>query len=156
MAPVPDATSPPPTPPLRIREGGIASLFLTGALLILFGLTRTDVIAYAQQLDLFYITAVLIALAIPGPVLRLWDLAGQLFLWNAAGWCLGLSLLGMASIGAMPMLPLILIVFALSFWPRPENAPVPWLGGSIALIGGFLVCWALWSNVYADLPLTGI
>ncbi len=156
MAPEPDAASPPPSPPFRLRDGGIATLFLIAALLILLGLTRTDVIAYAQQIDLFYITVMLIALAVPGPIIRLWDLPGQLLLWNAAGWCLGLAILGMASFGATPMLPLILIAFALSFWPREDGAPLPWMGASIGLAGGFLICWALWDNVYADIPFTSI
>lgn len=156
MAPEPDAASPPPSPPFRLRDGGIATLFIIAALLILLGLTRTDLVAYAQQLDLFYITALLITLALPGPILRLWDLPGQLLLWNAAGWCLGLAILGMPSIGATPMLPLTLIVFAISFWPRAEGVPVPWLGASITLVGGFLTCWALWGSAYVDIPFTSI
>ena len=156
MAPEPDADPPPRSSPFRLRDGGIATLFLIAALLILLGLTRTDVIAYAQQLDLFYITAVLIALASPGPLLRAWDIPGFLLLWNAAGWCLGLAILGIPSIGATPMLPLILIAFALSFWPREDGAPLPWTGAGIGLGGGFLICWALWNNVYADIPFTSI
>ena len=140
----------------RLREGWIASLFLLSALLILLGLTRADVIHYSQQLGLFYISAAMLALSIPGPIIRLWDLPGQLFLWNAGGWCLGLSVLGMASIGAMPMLPLVLMGFALTFWPRPDNVPIPWLGAAIAFVGGFLLCWALWGNVYADIPFTTV
>lgn len=156
MAPERDAASPPPSPPLRLREGAIATLFLTGALLVLLGLTRTAVIAYAQQIDLFYIAAMLIALAIPGPILRIWDLPGQLLLWNAIGWCLGLAILGMPSIGATPMLPLILMAFTISFWPRAEDGLVPWIASGIALVGGFLICWALWDNVYADIPFMSI
>jgi hypothetical protein len=156
MALEPDAAPRPPSSPFRLRDGGIATLFLIAALLILLGITRTDVIAYAQQVDLFYITAMLIALAVPGPIIRLWDLPGQLWLWNAAGWCLGLVIFGMASFGATPMLPLILIAFALTFWPREDGAPLPWTGASIGLVGGFLICWALWDNAYADIPLISI
>jgi hypothetical protein len=148
MAPEQNHASPPPSSPFRLREGGIAALFLAGALLLMFGITRTDVIAYAQQLDLFYIAAAMIALAVPGPIIRLWDLPGQLCLWNAAGWCMGLSVFGMASIGATPMFPLVLLGLALTFWPRPEGFPIPWLGASIAFAGGFLLCWALWGDVY--------
>lgn len=156
MAPEPDAASPRPSRSFRLRDGGIATFFLIAALLILLGLTRTDVIAYAQQIDLFYITVMLIALAVPGPIVRPWDLPGQLLLWNAAGWCLGLVILGIPSFGASPMLPLILIAFALSFWPREDSGPLPWMGASIALAGGFLICWALWDNAYVDIPFTNI
>ena len=142
--------------PFRLKDGVIATLFLLGALLILVGLTRTDVIHYAQQLDLFYIAAFILALSLPGPIVRLWDLPGQLLLWNAIGWCLGLSIFGMTSIGAMPMLPLVLLGFALTYWPRPDTTPIPWLGAGIALTGGFLLCWALWGNVYADIPFTTV
>jgi hypothetical protein len=154
MAPEHNEASPLRSPHFRLRDGGIATLFLIGALLVMFGITRTDVIAYAQQIDLFYIAAGMIAVSIPGPVIRLWDLPGQLFLWNAAGWCLGLSVFGMASIGATPVFPLVLLGLALTFWPRPDDIPIPWLGGSIAFVGGFVLCWVLWGNVYVDIPFT--
>lgn len=144
--------APDSSPALRLRDGAIASLFILGGLVLLLALTRTDVIAYAPQRDLFYLAAGLIALAIPGPLLRAWDLPGQLLLWNAAGWCLGLSLLGMASIGAITMFPLVLLAFAITFWPREDDWPVPWAGLMIAFIGGGIVCWALWEMVYTDAP----
>ena len=144
--------SPPPSPWLRFQEGGIASLFLVGALLLMIGITRTDVIAYSQQLDLFYFTALMIGLAIPGPLVTLLDLPGQLFLWNAAGWCFGLTIFGLSSIGATPMFALVLLGLALTFWPRTDDLPIPWLGAAIAFIGGFAICWALWGDVYLELP----
>lgn len=144
------------SPLFRLKDGAIATLFLLGALLILLGLTRADVIHYAQQLQLFYIAAAMIALSVPGPIVRPWDLPGQLLLWNAIGWCLGLSVFGMASIGAMPLFPLVLLGLALTFWPRQVDMPTPWLGAGIALVGGFLICWTLWGNVYADIPFTTV
>lgn len=141
-----------PSAAFRLKDGWIATLFLIGALLLIIGITRTDVIRYAEQVDLFDFTALLIALTIPGPILAIWDLPGQLLLWNAAGWCLGLSLFGMASVGATPVVPLILLGFALSFWPRREGIPIPWLGAGISALGGFLICWALWERAFTGMP----
>jgi|GEM_PF-6329268 len=141
-----------PSAVFRLKDGWIATLFLIGALLLMIGITRTDVIHYAQQVSLFDFTAFLIALTIPGPILTIWDLPGQLLLWNAVGWCLGLSLFGMASIGATPVAPLILLGFALSFWPRPEGTSIPWLGAGIAAVGGFLICWTLWESAFVEIP----
>lgn len=143
-------------PLLRWRDGAIATLLILAGLAILLGLTRTDVIRYSQQHDLFLITVGLIALSVPGPIVRLWDIPGQILLWNAGGWCLGLSILGLTSIGATPILPLVLLGAALTFWPRPEDESTPWLAAMIALIGGFLACWVLWGNVYPDIPFTGV
>jgi len=142
--------------PFRWRDGAIATLLILAGLAILVGLTRTDVVYYSQQHDLFIITSAVIAVSAPGPILRIWDVPGQLLLWNAAGWCLGLTILGMASIGATPILPLVLLGAALTFWPRADDVPAPWLGAMIALAGGFLVCWILWGNVYPDIPFTTI
>lgn len=141
-------------PFFRWRDGGIATVLILAGLVILFGLTRTEIIRFSQQHDLFTLTLILIALAMPGPIVRLWDLPGQLLLWNAIGWGTGLALLGMPSIGATPALPVVLLGAALTFWPRPADEPVPWLGATIALVGGFLACWVLWGNVYLDIPFT--
>lgn len=147
----------PDSPPLlRLRDGAIASIFIVLGLLVLLALTRADVIAYAPQRELFYFAAALIALAIPGPVIRAWDLVGQLLLWNSAGWCLGLSLLGMASFGAITLFPLVLLAFAITFWPRDEDWPVPWAGIMISFAGGIIVCWALWEMVYTATPVIAL
>ncbi|HWV25288.1 MAG TPA: hypothetical protein VNZ58_13955 [Thermomicrobiales bacterium] len=143
-------------PLLRWRDGAIPTALILVGLVILFGLTRTNVIHYSQQHDLFYITAGLIALSVPGPIVRIWDIPGQLLLWNALGWGLGLVIFGMASIGATPILPLVLLGAALTFWPRTEDEPSPWLGATIALAGGFIACWVLWGNVYPDIPFTAV
>lgn len=140
------------SPHLRFRDGWIATLLLIGAVILLYAITHTDVVFYAQQHDLFLVAATILALAIPGPILRLWDIPGRLMLWNATGWCLALLVFGMASIGATTMFPLILIAVAISFWPRPDDGPVPWLAMSIALVGGFIVCWLLWDSAYAEIP----
>lgn len=140
----------------RWRDGAIATLLILAALVILLGLTRTDLIHYSQQHDLFYITSGLIALSLPGPILRVWDVPGQLLLWNAVGWGLGLAIFGMVSIGSAPILPLVLLGASLTFWPRSDDETTPWLGAMIALAGGFLVCWILWGNVYADIPFTTV
>jgi hypothetical protein len=138
------AVAPQPRPPLRLRDGAIAALFLLGATVIMLALTRADVIAYAPQRPLFVLVAALIATASPGPLLRIWDLPGQILLANAAGWCLAVALLGMPSIGATPLLPLILLGFGATFWPREVGTPVPLLGLAIAFAGGGLLCWAVW------------
>lgn len=148
--------SPRPSPPFRFRDGSLATLSILGGLVMLLGLTRVDIIHYAQQRDLYYITVALIALSLPGPIVTLWDLPGQLLLWNALGWGLGLSILGLPSIGATPLLPLVLLAIALTFWPRPDDLPIPWLGAMIALVGGFLTCWALWGNEYGEIPFMTI
>lgn len=147
-APDPASTS----PPVRLRDGWITSLLLIGAVIVILALTRTDLIFYAQQRDLFLIAAMILALSTPGPVLRLWEMPGLLLLWNATGWCLALLVFGMPSIGATMMFPLILMVVAATFWPRPEERPLPWLAMSISLIGGFVICWLLWDSPYARLP----
>lgn len=152
MTPAPDPASPPPS--LRLRDGWITTLLLIGAVLLLYAITHIDVIFYAPQHDLFLIGAALLALAIPGPILRLWDIPGRLMLWNATGWCLALLVFGMASIGATTMFPLILIAVAITFWPRADDRPIPWLALSIALAGGFVACWLLWDSAYAEIPFS--
>jgi hypothetical protein len=145
----PDAA---PSPHLRLREGGIASLFLLAATLALVFIARIDVVVFAPQHVLYLVTAAFFALSIPGPVLPVWDLPGQLFLWNAIGWGIGLTLFGLASVGSMPMLPLILAAFAVSFWPRTPETTVPWQVIAIVLLGGLVVCRIFWGDVAFDTP----
>ena len=138
--------------PVRVREGGVAALFLLAASLALYLISRTDTIYYAPQHPLYVVTAVLFATGMPGPLLRLWDLPGQILFWNAVGWAIGLVFFGLASVGALPILPLILAAFALSFWPRTPDSTLPWQAIAIALLGGLLVCWLAWGDVEFALP----
>lgn len=139
-------------PQLRLREGGIAALFLLLTVVGLILISRTDAIFYAPQYSLYLITAALFAGAIPGPLVRLWDLPGQLLYWNAVGWAIGLVIFGLASVGSLPILPLILAAFGLTFWPRTSESTVPWQAIAIVLVGGFLVCWLAWGDVEFSLP----
>jgi hypothetical protein len=136
----------------RLREGWIATLFLLGATVVLLLVTRTDVVQFAPQEPLYLVTAGLFALSIPGPIVRLWDLPAQLFLWNAMGWGTGLVLFGLASVGSLPILPLILAALGVSFWPHEPGSTVPWQAIAIALLGGLLVCWVAWGDIVFDIP----
>jgi hypothetical protein len=137
---------------LRLREGGIASLFLLAAAVALYLITLTDAIEFAPQHNLYLITVALFALSIPGPLLRAWDLPGQVFFWNAVGWAIGLVIFGLASVGSLPVVTLILAAFAWSFWPRVPQTTMPWRSVAIALLGGFIVCWIAWGEVVFELP----
>lgn len=138
--------------PFRLREGGVATLFLLAAAVALVLIARTDAIYYAPQHPLYLITAALFALSSPGPLLRPLDLPGQILFWNAVGWAIGLALFGLASVGAFPILTLILAAFAVSFWPRTPGSTIPWQSIAIALIGGLFVCWIAWGDVEFALP----
>lgn len=137
---------------LRLREGGIAALFLLAAAVVLILFSRTDAIYFAPQHPLYLITAGLFALSAPGPLLRPWDLPGQILFFNAVGWSIGLVTFGLASVGSLPILTLILAAFAFSFWPRTPGSTIPWQAIAIALLGGLLVCWLAWGDVEFALP----
>lgn len=137
---------------LRLREGGVAALFLLLAALALYLISRTDAIFYAPQHSLYLITAGLFALSSPGPLVRMWDLPGQILYWNAVGWAIGLVVFGLASVGSLPIVTLILAAFALTFWPREPGTTMPWQAIAIALLGGLLVCWLAWGDVEFALP----
>lgn len=145
--------SPDATPSLfRLREGWIASLFLLGATVTLFLITRTEVVRFAPQETLYIVTAALFAVTIPGPLVRLWDLPAQLFFWNAMGWGAGLAIFGLASVGSLPIWPLILALLGLTFWPREPETTAPWEAILIASMGGFLVCFMAWGDVVFEIP----
>ena len=143
-----------PTPMRRLRQGAAATLVLLVAALILLGIARTGVIAADHALPV-RAAAGIVLLAMPGPLLRAWDLPGQLLLWNAIGWCLALVALGLASVGATTIVPLVLLLVALSLWPRPDDAPPLWLPGAIALAGGAIAGIILWESGGGVLPGIG-
>lgn len=136
----------------RLREGWIASLCLLGATVALFLITRTDVVRFAPQEPLYIVTAGLFALTIPGPVVRAWDLPAQLFFWNAIGWGTGLVLFGLASVGSLPIWPIILALLGLTFWPRKPETTAPWEAVAIASLGGLVLCRMVWGDVVFELP----
>lgn len=139
-------------PWLRLREGGIAALFLLAATAALYLITLTDAIRFAPQHNLYLVTVALFALSVPGPLLRPWDLPGQVVFWNAVGWAIGLVIFGLASVGSLPVLTLLLAAFAYSFWPRTPETTMPWRSVAIALLGGLIVCWIAWGEVVFELP----
>lgn len=138
--------------PFRLREGGLATLLLIVAALAMALMARADTIFHAPQHLLYLITAALYALSSPGPLLRHWDLPGQLLFWNATGWALGLALFGLASVGALPILPLILALVGYTSWPRTPETSLPPGAVAIVLIGGLAVCWLAWGDVEFALP----
>ncbi len=64
---------------------------------------------------------------------------GLLLAWNALGLGLGLLVIAIFSVGALMVFPVVLLVFALTSWPRmPGDSIVTW-PTQIALIGGVAV-----------------
>jgi hypothetical protein len=80
---------------------------------------------------------------------------GQVLLWNASGWCLALLVMGLSSFGALTILPLILLLFGLTSWPRAEGVPMMWLPGGIAFVGGFAICLVAWEDLAFTMPWIG-
>ena len=138
-------------PPVRLRQGWASALVLLAAAGVLYGISRTGVVASSDHVLPLQVAIGIILLALPGPLLRTWDVPGQLLVWNAAGWCLGLVALGLANVGATTIVPLVLLLLALSRWPRTAGVPPLWLPGAIALAGGVVACGILWES--GGLPL---
>jgi hypothetical protein len=134
------------TPLARLRQGWAPALALLAAALLLYGISRTGVVASSDHALLPQVVIGIILLALPGPLLRVWDIPGQILVWNAAGWCLGLVALGLATVGATTIVPLVLLLLALSLWPRLAGTPPLWLPGAIALAGGVVACVILWES----------
>lgn len=111
---------------------------------------RTEVVQESSQRGLFLITAVLLTLAVPGPVVPQVGLPCQVVLWYAIGWSSGIVLFGIGANGALPMLPLILVGFGLTFWPAGREGRFPWQAAAIGVISGMIACGMLWGF---DLPL---
>ncbi len=64
---------------------------------------------------------------------------GLLLAWNALGLGLGLLVVAIFSVGALMVFPVVLLVLALSSWPRDPGASIVTWPTQIALIGGVTV-----------------
>lgn len=62
-----------------------------------------------------------------------------LLTWNSLGLAIALLLVGIFSVGALVVFPLVLIVLALASWPRPSGTSVFSGAAMFAQGGGFLV-----------------
>lgn len=134
------------------RQGAFATLFLVGAALSLFLMLRADSIAFAPQRHLYLITGIIMLVASCGPLHPVLDLPGQILTWNALGWCLGLVVCGWQGVGSLPLLPLILGGFAISWWPKRTHGMMPAGAMAIALLGGFAVVWLAWGDIRFTIP----
>lgn len=136
-----------------IRESGLAFAFTLAAGGTLLLMTRSNVIKFSDHLLLYQIAAwILIGAAVISLIPQLKPFA-ELLVWNGTGWSAGLAVLGLESVGAMPLWPIMLAALALTFWPRQEDRHVPASAIAVALIGGVLVCWLAWES--PDLSFLG-
>jgi hypothetical protein len=70
---------------------------------------------------------------------------GLLLAWNALGIGLGLLGVGLFSVGAVMVLPVVLLIFALATWPRWPGSPVLPPAVAMALVGGVVTAlWFVW------------
>lgn len=70
---------------------------------------------------------------------------GLLLAWNALGVGLGLLGVGLFSVGAVMVLPVVLVIFALATWPRGPGTPVLPPAVTMALVGGMVTAlWFVW------------
>lgn len=70
---------------------------------------------------------------------------GLLLAWNALGFGLGLLGVGLFSVGAVMVFPVVLVIFALATWPRRPGIPVLPPAVTMALVGGMVAAlWFVW------------
>lgn len=131
----------------QLKRGAVASLLalLAGATLLL--MLRVDTIEYSPHRTLYGIAAVILLITSIGPLHPATSLIGQVLLWNGIGWTIALAVLGLESVGSLPLWPLILAALALTFWPRTAETTLPPVAIAISLLGGFLICWLGWSDI---------
>lgn len=131
----------------QLKRGAVASLLalLAGATLLL--MLRVDTIEYSPHRTLYGIAAVILLISSIGPLHPATGLIGQVLLWNGIGWTIALAVLGLESVGSLPLWPLILAALALTFWPRTPETTLPPVAIAISLLGGFLICWLGWSDI---------
>lgn len=130
----------------RIRSGGLAALFTLAAGLSLLLLSRVTVVAWSDHTTLYPIAGWILIVASIGPLIPVLKPYCELLVWNGTGWSVGLAVLGLDTVGAMPMWPIMLAALALTFWPREEEQKLPVSAIVISLLGGVLVCWLAWSQ----------
>lgn len=130
----------------RIRTGGLAVVFTLAAAVSLLLLSRVTVIANSDHTLLYQLAGWIFFGAAVGPLIRVLKPYCELLVWNGAGWSIGLAVLGLDTVGAMPMWPIMLAALALTFWPREEGQTLPVSAIAIALVGGMIACWLLWEQ----------
>lgn len=134
----------------RFRTGGLAALFTLAAGVSLLLLSRVTVIADSDHPHLYVIAGCILIAATIGPLVPVLKPYSEILVWNGTGWSIGLAVLGLGTVGAMPMWAIVLVALALTFWPRESGESLPVSAISISLIGGILVCWLAWSR--PDVP----
>lgn len=134
----------------RIRNGGLAVLFTLAAAVSMLLLSRVTVISNSDHTLLYQFTSWIFFAASVGPLLRYLRPFCEIFVWNASGWSIALAVLGLDTVGAMPMWPIMLAALGLTFWPREPGEQLPVSVISIAIVGGMIACWLLWAQ--PDLP----
>lgn len=134
----------------RVRQGAVAAIFALAAGITMLLITRVDTIEYAPQRQFYVIAAVILMLSALGPLVDMLDTVGLILLWNGVGWSIGLAVLGLESVGSMPLWPLMLAALALTFWPRVPGKSLPLSAILIAVAGGFLICWLGWADPIPD------
>lgn len=130
----------------RIRSGGLAVLFTLAAGVSLLLLSRVTVVVWSDHTILYPIAGCILLLAAIGPLFPVLNPYCELLVWNGTGWSIGLAVLGLDTVGAMPMWPIMLAALALTFWPREEEQTLPVSAIAVSLLGGVLVCWLAWSQ----------
>lgn len=130
----------------RFRLGGLAALFTLAAGLSLVLLSRVRVIEQNDHTLLYQVAAGILIIASVGPLIDALKPYAELLVWNGAGWSVGLAILGLDTVGAMPLWPIMLAALALTFWPRSAETQLPATAIVIAALGGALVCWLAWEN----------
>lgn len=130
----------------RIRSGGLAVLFTLAAGVSLLLLSRVTVIATSDHTLLYQIAGWILLGASIGPLITHLKPYCEILVWNGTGWSIGLAVLGLDTVGAMPMWPIMLAALALTFWPRDEEQKLPVSAIVISLLGGAAVCWLAWSQ----------
>ena len=130
----------------RLRQGAIPAMFALAAGGSMLLITRVDTIEFSLQRPLYIVAGWLLIISAIGALVRVLDTAGLILLWNAMGWSAGLAVLGLESVGSMPLWPLMLGALALTFWPRVPGQSLPPAAIVIALAGGFAICWLGWAD----------
>lgn len=130
----------------RIRAGALAALFTFAAGLSLMLLSRVTVITNSDHTPLYEVAGWIFIAASVGPLIDILKPYCELIVWNGTGWSIGLAVLGLETVGAMPMWPIMLAALALTFWPREEDETLPVTAITISLVGGVLVCWLAWAQ----------
>lgn len=130
----------------RIRTGGLAAIFTLAAGASLLLLARANTIQFSDHTLLYQVAAWILIVASIGPLTIVIRPYCELLVWNGAGWSVALAVLGLDTVGAMPLWPIMLAALALTFWPRSEDQQMPASAIAIAVVGGALVCWLAWSQ----------